>query len=165
MTSGLMHELSFDGGILRRGFWLYVWEIIRPQGTALYYVGMTGDSSSTNAQSPFNRMGQHLGFAKTNNTLRKHLLKHEVEPELCRFRLLALGPLEPESRIEARHEHDGRRDRVAAMEKALAEVMKEAGCLVINNVYSNKILNDDRFAQVREAFVRVLPALSRYAGQ
>jgi hypothetical protein len=48
MTAKL-HELSFGGGLLERGFWLYVWEISPPQGPALYYVGRTGDSSSTNA--------------------------------------------------------------------------------------------------------------------
>src|SRR5208283_3705997 len=67
------HELTFDGGLLERGFWLYVWEITTPQDTHLYYVGRTGDSSSIKAQSPFNRMGQHLGFNKHANPLRRHL--------------------------------------------------------------------------------------------
>ena len=44
---------------LERGFWLYVW-VIDGAGDTLHYVGRTGDSSSSNAQSPFNRMGQHL---------------------------------------------------------------------------------------------------------
>jgi hypothetical protein len=46
-------EVRSDGGILQRGFWLYVWEITPPQGEALYSVRRTRDSSSTNAQSPF----------------------------------------------------------------------------------------------------------------
>ena len=25
------HELTFNGGLLERGFWLYVWEITTPQ--------------------------------------------------------------------------------------------------------------------------------------
>jgi len=64
------------GGILQRGFWLYVWEVTPADKAPLYYVGRTGDSSSTNAQSPFNRMGQHLGFAKNSNMLRRHLMQH-----------------------------------------------------------------------------------------
>jgi hypothetical protein len=87
------YEVSLDGGILHRGFWLYVWEVITPEGNKLLYVGRTGDSSSPNAQSPFNRMGQHLGFAKTSCMLRNHLDKRKIVPELCSFRLLAYGPI------------------------------------------------------------------------
>lgn len=58
------HCLDFDGRILQCGFWLYVWKITPRTGPAFHYVGRTGDSSSFNAQSPFNRMGQHLGFKK-----------------------------------------------------------------------------------------------------
>ena len=36
-------------------------------------MGRTGDSSSSNAQSPFNRMDQHLGFNKRSNVLRRRL--------------------------------------------------------------------------------------------
>lgn len=162
MTASL-HDLKFDGGILQRGFWLYVWEITPPDGRALYYVGRTGDSSSTNAQSPFNRMGQHLGFARNSNMLRRHLGTHGVEPECCLFRLVALGPLAEESKAESRDEHDDRRDRVAAMEKALAETLTAAGCRVMNRVVSRKALDAARFAEVRAAFARAFPALARQA--
>lgn len=86
-----LHQLSFSGEILERGFWLYVWEVAAPDGARLYYVGRTGDSSSTNAQSPFNRMGQHLGFAANSNMLRRHLVAFGVKPERCSFRLVAAG--------------------------------------------------------------------------
>ncbi len=117
-------------------------------------MGRTGDSSSTKAQSPFNRMGQHLGFAATSNMLRKHLDKHRIDPETCTFRLVALGPVEEESTSDGRAEHDERRDLVGAMEKALADLMFEAGYLVINSVNCRKALNHERFAAVREAFAR-----------
>lgn len=162
MTADL-HEVRFNGGILQRGFWLYVWEITPPDGRALYYVGRTGDSSSTNAQSPFNRMGQHLGFARNSNMLRRHLGEHDVEPDQCVFRLVALGPLEEESRAESRDEHDDRRDRVAAMEKALAETLTAAGCRVINRVVSRKALDGARFAEVRAAFATAFPHLGQEA--
>ena len=85
-------ELSFNGELLQRGFWLYVWEIQTPKKPLFYYVGRTGDSSSINAQSPFNRMGQHLSFKK-GNMLRHHLESKNIVPETCLFRLIAHGPI------------------------------------------------------------------------
>jgi hypothetical protein len=154
------HELRFDGGILQRGFWLYVWEVTPAGRAPLYYVGRTGDSSSTNAQSPFNRMGQHLGFAKNSNMLRRHLTQHGAAPESCSFRLVALGPLEQEASNPDRRAYDQRRDLVAAMEKALAEFLASSGLEVMNRVASRKVLDEARFKQVRAAFARAFPALA-----
>lgn len=85
------YELSFKGELLQRGFWLYVWEITTAKQAQIYYVGRTGDSSSANAQSPFNRMGQHLGFNDKSNVLRRKLLHKDrnVNPDECSFRLVA----------------------------------------------------------------------------
>ena len=157
-----LHEVSFRGGILQRGFWLYVWEITAPEGRSLYYVGRTGDSSSTNAQSPFNRMGQHLGFAANSCMLRRHLVNRSVQPEDCSFRLVALGPLQAESTASTRAEHDERRDVVAAMEKALAEALSAAGCVVMNSVASRKHLDRSRFEQVLTAFTEAFPQLAAF---
>jgi hypothetical protein len=159
----VLHELQFDGSVLRRGFWLYVWEVTPPREAPLYYVGRTGDSSSTNAQSPFNRMGQHLGFAENSSMLRKHLGHHQIEPETCSFRLIALGPLEQESEAVERAEHDARRDVVAAMEKALARAMRDAGYRVMNEVKSRKALDAERFNDVLTAFSGKFPALVQVA--
>ena len=155
-----IHEVRFEGGILRRGFWLYVWEVTPAEQGPLYYVGRTGDSSSTNAQSPFNRMGQHLGFAKNSNMLRRHLMQHGAVPESCAFRLIALGPIEQEATTPGRREHDLRRDLVAAMEKALAELLASSGLKVMNHVVSRKPLDEARFAQVRTAFAKAFPQLT-----
>lgn len=155
-----LYEVRFGGGILQRGFWLYVWEITPPEGSALYYVGRTGDSSSTNAQSPFNRMGQHLGFAKNSSMLRQHLARHGAVPESCEFRLIALGPIEQEARSFGRRDHDERRDLVAAMEKALAELLASVGLKVMNRVLSSKPLDEARFTQVRTAFAGAFPQLA-----
>jgi hypothetical protein len=92
-----IHEVRFEGGVLQRGFWLYVWEVTPADQAPLYYVGRTGDSSSTNAQSPFNRMGQHLGCARNSNMLCRHLTQHDGVPESYAFRLIALGPIEQEA--------------------------------------------------------------------
>lgn len=159
-----LYEVRFDGGILQRGFWLYVWEVTLPQGATLFYVGRTGDSSSTNAQSPFNRMGQHLGFAKNSSMLRRHLVRYGVVPERCSFRLVAVGPVLKESSAVVRHEHDARRDVVAAMEKALAEHMKAAGYEVMNTVKCRKTLDAARFSKMRTTFASAFPALVRPSG-
>ena len=120
----------------------------------------TGDSSSPNAQSPFNRMGQHLGLAANSCMLRRHLEKHGQRPEECAFRLVALGPLEAESMAIERAEHNQRRDLIAAMEKALADKLREAGCVVMNRVTCRKALDATRFSQVPERFRGAFPHLA-----
>jgi len=42
-------------------------------------------------------MGQHLGFNEKSNVLRRQLQKRGIEPELCRFRLFAHGPIMKEA--------------------------------------------------------------------
>lgn len=100
-----IHEVRFEAGVLQRRFWLYVWGVTPADQAPLCYVGRTGDRSSTNAQSPFNRMGQHLGFARNSNMLRRHLMQHGAVPESCAFRLIALGPIQQEGRTPGRREH------------------------------------------------------------
>lgn len=157
VSSAATHELVFNGGLLQRGFWLYVWEITTAQQTRLYYVGSTGDSSSHNAQSPFNRMGQHLGFKKESNALRRCLEARGFRPEDCNFKLIAHGPI---LREEARQEeHRLARDRVAPMEKALAEAMTAAGYEVLNKVNCRIELDKNVFRAVRAAFALQFPAL------
>ncbi len=158
-TSPATHELIFDGELLNRGFWLYVWEITPPAREKLYYVGRTGDSSSINAQSPFNRMGQHLGFNENSNVLRHRLEQEGVLAESCTFRLIAHGPILPEA--TTREAHEQRRDCIAAMEKALADAMLAAGYQVINPVNCRKPLDADQFASVHAAFSVIFEKLSR----
>ena len=45
-----------------------------------------------NAQSPFNKMGQHLGFNQKNNVL-SYLINNNIIAENCLFRLIAYGPI------------------------------------------------------------------------
>ena len=66
-------NVTLDGAMLRRGYYLYVWEISPPDGNKVLYVGRTGDSSSPNAQSLFNRLGQNLGTLATSSTVRNNL--------------------------------------------------------------------------------------------
>jgi hypothetical protein len=159
-VSARTHELSFGGGLLERGFWLYVWEISAP-GETIYYVGRTGDSSSGNAQSPFNRMGQHLGFREESNALRRQLKAKGIQPEQCSFRLVANGPILGEGTNA--EEHRARRDTVA-MEKALADEMCAAGYDVLNSVSCRKPLDEELFAQVLKVFGEMFPKLRKAAG-
>ena len=79
-TTASLHRLTLPGPMLQRGFWLYVWRVETPKGERLY-VGRTGDSSSPHATAPYTRMGQHLGFSKAQNSLRRLLSEAGVEPE------------------------------------------------------------------------------------
>lgn len=146
------HEVSFKGGFLSRGFWLYVWVVKPPVGPDLHYVGRTGDNSSPNAQSPFVRMGQHLGFAKTSCMLRTHLVGHKVNPDECSFRLIAHGPVLPEANPKEMRGHTVLRNRVAAVEKALACAMAEAGYKVMNTVKCTFPEEPELFELVKVAF-------------
>jgi hypothetical protein len=148
--------VDFSGDLLRRGFWLYVWEVRSPNGVALYYVGRTGDSSSFNAQSPFNRLSQHLGSNKNTNQVRRHLEDLAVQPEQCSFRLVAHGPILAEGSKESYRES---RDVVAALEKELADAMGDSGYKVVNRVNCRMTVDRKKFARVQAAFAEHFPAL------
>jgi hypothetical protein len=151
------HIIEFDGGLLQRGFWLYVWEIRPPnRRKPLYYVGRTGDNPSLNAQSPFNRMGQHLG-AGVARQLSNHLEHHSVKREECSFRLVAYGPILEE--VKTKKLFRERRDVIAALEKALADAMLASGYKVMNKVYNRQSVNSKLFADVRAEFAKPFPKL------
>jgi hypothetical protein len=152
------HSLTFSGKLLQRGFWLYVWEINAPGNKRLYYVGRTGDSSSSNAQSPFNRMSHHLGFNAKSNVLRRRLLSNRIDPERCAFRLIAHGPILKEAATQQAHR--GPRDTTAALEKALAVALLDAGYNVINSVNCRMPLDNKLFADVISAFGTQFPRLT-----
>jgi hypothetical protein len=151
------YTVVLEGGTLQRGFWLYVWEVTAPNGAKSLYVGRTGDSSSINAQSPFNRMGQHLGTTKTSSMLRNHLDSRELAPEQCTFRLVARGPILAEA--NERKTHYERRDIIGALEKGLAEGLSAAGYDVMNTVHCRKPLDERLYAEVRAAFAAEFPGL------
>ena len=149
--------VGFEGALLKRGFWLYVWEIRTSQDVLVHYVGRTGDSSSSNAQSPFNRMGQHLGSNSKSNVLRRRMKALGIEPESCTFRLVAYGPIVKEA--SSREGHRTSRDHVGAMEKALAEAMEAAGYHVMNTVSCRTKLDSEAFVSVCAEFRMHFPQL------
>jgi hypothetical protein len=120
------HSVSFDGMLLSRGFWLYVWRIKCGPRT-VFYVGRTGDTSSENAASPFNRLSQHLNLRENSkgNALARKLKENGFKPEECLFEFVALGPLIAESK--AIDVHRSRRDAMAAVERFAADWLRERG--------------------------------------
>jgi hypothetical protein len=124
------HTISFEGELLRRGFWLYAWKIVCRE-KVVYYVGRTGDSSSCNAASPFNRIGNHLDL-RTNakaNTLTRRLIEAGMKPEDCTFLMAAVGPLFAEQMTF--EEHKGFRDQLATLEHAVAHSLRSEGYTVL----------------------------------
>lgn len=155
--------LAFDGALLQRGFWLYVWQVLVPDGTEVLYVGRTGDTSTPNAQSPFNRMGQHLGFAKNSSMLRTHLGKHGYEPQQCSYRLISHGPVLQEAPSRLMEDHKPLRNLVAAVERQLERDLRAAGYEVMNVVHSRAVLDPELYTMVRAAFAEHFPRLDEIA--
>ena len=117
------YQMAFDGEVLERGFWLYVWKI-QSEDREVFYVGRTGDSSSPHASSPFNRIGQHLDFRKNakGNSLAKRLREAGMNPMTSKFSMLAMGPIFPEQPdFEA---HKPYRDQMATFELEVADYLK-----------------------------------------
>jgi len=166
-----IHNLSFDGHLLIRGFWLYVWEVtVKKSGKRLYYVGRTGDSSSIYASSPLSRMGQHLDLrtsASANMLVRNLKRKGGVtDPTSCEFHLVAIGPIMPEvskpsgkPSTSKKALHLARRDIVAALERELEQAMRNAGYSVLNEVKSLKPTDPALWDTVREQFTGLFPKL------
>ena len=143
-------QIRFNGKLLERGFWLYAWKITH--GTDLYlYVGRTGDSSSANAASPFNRMGQHLDFREKakGNAMMRNLKRKGVNPVDCEFEQVAVGPIFPEQPGDM-DAHKPYRDLNAAMEYALAQELDRRGYEVLGSHVSRKKLDEDLFRQVMD---------------
>jgi hypothetical protein len=160
--------LSLPGKMLHRGMWLYVWRVETPLGNEVLYVGRTGDSSSPHATAPYTRMGQHLGFSKAANSLRRLLVENGVTPEDCvRFELISHGPIYPEIglkkdqlRDEQMRMHTPVRDKMAGLEKKLRDALHESGYRVLNVVHSKKGYDGDVWNEVRAAFAAYFPKLT-----
>jgi hypothetical protein len=144
--------VTLDGAMLRRGFYLYVWEITPPDGKKVLYVGRTGDSSSPNAQSLFNRLGQNLGTLATSSMVRNNLEKRGIDPTECQFDMVGYGPIFDEVPDKNMETHMPLRDKVGAAEKKLAEDLAAVGYDVMNRVRCNAALDEEIYEQVRAAF-------------
>ncbi|XHC10698.1 hypothetical protein ABWH98_24750 [Labrenzia sp. ac12] len=160
------YSLNLPGEMLTRGFWLYVWRVTTPKGERLY-VGRTGDNSSPYATAPYTRMGQHLGFVKAANSLRRLLLKEEIEPERCaNYELISHGPLFPEVGLRQGQDrsvqmelHKPVRDKMAGLEKKLRDELDATGYKVLNVVHSRQPFDEQLWQQVRASFASHFPRL------
>lgn len=152
------YNLKFTGGMLERGFWLYVWRV-RCGRRSFFYVGRTGDSSSQYAASPFARLGQHLDVrAKaTANMLLRHIHSAAFPPLSCRFELITVGPIYPEQASLEKHRRF--RDIVAPMEAALAQHLRSLGLAVVGKHSSKHPLDRRAFAPVLRRFSKQLKAM------
>lgn len=167
-TMASLHRLTLPGQMLQRGFWLYVWRVQTPKGERLY-VGRTGDSSSPHATAPYTRMGQHLGFSKAQNSLRRLLVEAGLEPESCsQFDLISYGPIFPiigmtkdQLRADQMLLHTPVRDQMAALEKKLRDALVEAGHPVLNVVHSKMQYDAAQWEAVRNAFAEHFSGLGR----
>jgi len=155
-----VYGMSFNGQVLERGFWLYIWKIAAPKGEYLY-VGRTGDSSSPNAASPFRRIGQHLDFSDNAkaNSLARRLRERGVNPLDCEFEMYAIGPLFPEQ--DSMEKHRPFRDKVAALECALSETLRARKYNVLGVQRSRKQLDRQVFEQVLIAIDQFFPPTER----
>ncbi len=147
--------MSFDGKVLQRGFWLYVWEIVYRKNTYLY-IGRTGDSSSPNASSPFNRIGQHLDFRDNarGNALARHLKEKGVDPKMSEFRMLAIGPLFREQKsFEA---HKPYRDRMATLEYKTAAYLRDRQFTVLGKHHPGISVSQSMVDEIKSKVLRFL---------
>jgi hypothetical protein len=162
------YTLTLPGKMLIRGMWLYVWRVEPPQGEMLY-VGRTGDSSSPHATAPYTRMGQHLGFSKAANSLRRLLTEKNIAPEDCAlFELISHGPVyaeiglkEGQLRDEQMRLHKPVRDKIAGLEKKLRDSLNDCGYHILNIVHSTKEYEKDVWNEVLNAFSVHFPKLGR----
>jgi hypothetical protein len=140
------YTMSFDGELLKRGFWLYVWKILF-NGEKYIYLGRTGNSSSTHAASPFNRVSQHFDFQETakGNTLARRLKEVDIDPDASNFCMIALGPIFQEQKSVDTHKKY--RDQMATLEYEIASYLKWQGFEVLGkyqkgSAIDQTLLND-----------------------
>lgn len=154
------YQITFDGEVLQRGFWLYIAEICCT-GNQYVYVGRTGDSASPYAASPFSRIGRHLDFRDNakGNSLAKRLKEQHVDPKRSRFRILALGPFfKEQGSFEA---HKPYRDRMATLEYEIAEYLRKQKINVLGKHHTGAPIQKDVIEDVKS---RVLNFLNNKAG-
>ena len=153
------YTLTLPAKMLSRGMLLYELRVEMPQGEMLYF-GHTGDSSSLHATAPYTRMGQHLGFSKAANSLRRLLTENSITPEECaHYELISHGPVYAEIGLKAGQSRDEQmglqkpvRDKMAGLEKMLRDALHDSGYRVLNVVHSKKEYDKDAWEEVREAY-------------
>src|SRR5271169_615946 len=128
-----LHHVAFPPQILPLGFWLYISTIGLRSGADAYYVGMTGDTGSSVAQSPFSRAAAHLGSNTKNNTLSRYLQKRGFKPDECAaLDFFTCGPLYQSTVPSDPEAYRAMRGKVAALEKKLYLTLESHGLELLN---------------------------------
>ena len=141
------HSISIPSQVLVRGFWLYVWKITRLDEPPLYYVGMTGDTGSYKAQSPFNRLAAHLGSNSKSNAIQRYLKLKKIDSGSClTFDFTAYGPLTEVPTEKAAYQLA--RGNVSGLEKSLWLALKKADCDMLNVCPNSKFQADELLSKV-----------------
>ena len=129
--------------------------------------GTPGTTAAHMPTAPYTRMGQHLGFQKASNSLRRLLTEQGIEPEQCaQYDLVSYGPIFPEIGKTAEQDHGEQmelhkpvRDRMAALERDLRDALADAGYSVLNVVRSKAKFDPDTWPDVLAAFSANFPKL------
>ena len=146
------YTIAFDGELLTRGFWLYAWEILF-NGEKYIYLGRTGNSSSANAASPFNRVSQHLDFQETakGNTLARRLREVDIDPNASNFRMIALEPIFQEQKSV--DTHNRYRDQMATLEYEISSYLKWQGFEVIGKYQKGSAIDQTLLNELKSKVV------------
>lgn len=143
------YELKINGNIMKRGFWIYSYKIFDKNNNIFFYIGRTGDSSSLNASSPFNRMLNHFGNNRHSNSLKRNLVKHNIDINECSFVLNCFGPFFEEA--NNKEEHYLKRDYTSSIEIQVANLLNNNGYKVIGtHQMKDPIYNDDIKTKVND---------------
>ena len=105
-------------------------------------------------------MRQHLDFNDKGNMLRHHLSNHGIEPELCtNFEMIAYGPVFQEQKEWCGHKK--LRNKIAALEKTLAESLRSSGYNVMNTVTGKQYPELHLWHKVLREFEQHFPRLKQ----
>lgn len=149
--------LSFDGAMLTRGFWLYVWEITNKDGRVVHYLGKTGVKHTRMIPSAYTVASFQLGHSANNNALRRHLESVGLDPGQCSFRFHAYGPVFDTS---SKKTHGEQYDIMAGLETGLSDALLKAGYDLLNPLNRRMPVDETLFAQVRRVLSETLPRLA-----
>lgn len=140
--------MTFDGTLLDRGFWIYAIRLTGASGKNYLYIGRTGDNSSKNAASPFQRIVNHLNLRPSAkaNSLAKLITKHRILTATTHFRMTAVGPLFPEQMDFESHKPI--RNQMTAIEKAVADHFRSKGYDILGKHDDNPAKNPEMTRQV-----------------
>ena len=152
------YSLSFDGKMLKRGFWLQVWAIAY-NGQQYLYLDHTGDNTWANAPSPLSGFSQHFESSKLvpDNSLSKRLDKIDIQPQACYYRMIALGPIFEEQLTI--HKHEPLRAQVETLASEVAAYLKWRGFEVLGSYQMGASVREQLLDEIKSkvmAFVSEL---------